>query len=57
MRRSISGYYETYDEAHKNIKKLIEMVYNKKRVHSSIEYVTPEEFEKSEGKVLSRKIS
>ena len=42
--------YETYDEAHKNIKKFIEVVYNKKRVHSSIGYVTPEEFEKSEGR-------
>lgn len=28
------------------------MVYNKKRVHSSIGYVTPEEFEKSEGRFL-----
>ena len=48
--------YETYDEAHKNIKKFLEVVYNKKRVHSSIGYVTPEEFEKSE-EVLSRIVS
>lgn len=40
--------YETFDEAHTNIKKFLEVVYNKKRVHSSIGYVTPEEFEKSE---------
>ena len=42
--------YETYDEAHKNIKKFLELVSNKKRIHSSIGYVTPEEFEKSEGR-------
>jgi transposase InsO family protein len=43
--------YESFDEAHKNIKKFLEVVYNKKRVHSSIGYVTPEEFEKSEGRL------
>ncbi len=48
--------YESFDEAHKNIKKFLEVVYNKKRVHSSIGYVTPEEFEKS-GEVLNRKVS
>ena len=42
--------YETYDEAHNNIKKFLEIVYNKKRIHSSIGYVTPEEFEQSEGR-------
>ncbi len=42
--------YETYDEAHRNIKKFLEVVYNKKRVHSSIGYVTPEEFKISEGR-------
>jgi putative transposase len=47
---------ETYDEAHKNIKKFLEVVYNKKRVHSSIGYVTPEDFEKSK-EVLNRKVS
>lgn len=39
--------YETFEEAHKNIKKFIELVYNKKRVHSSLGYITPEEFEMS----------
>ena len=34
------------DEAYKNIKKFLEIVYNKKRIHSSIGYNTPEEFEK-----------
>ncbi len=48
--------YESFDEAHKNIKKFLEVVYNKKRVHSSIGYVTPEEFEKS-GEVLNSKVS
>jgi transposase InsO family protein len=38
--------YETFEEALKNIKHFIEMVYNKKRLHSSIGYVPPEEFEK-----------
>jgi putative transposase len=38
--------YETFDEAYKNIKKFLEIVYNKKRIHSSIGYNTPEEFEK-----------
>jgi len=42
--------YETFDEAHENIKKFLEIVYNKKRIHSSIGYVTPEEFEHSEGR-------
>jgi len=40
--------YETFDVAHKNTKKFLEIVYNRKRVHSSLGYVTPEEFEKSE---------
>ncbi len=40
--------YETFDEAHRNIKKFLELVYNKKRVHSSLGYITPEEFEMSE---------
>ncbi|HUV81822.1 MAG TPA: integrase core domain-containing protein, partial [archaeon] len=48
--------YETYGEAHKNIKKFLEIVYNKKRVHSSIGYITPEEFEMLE-EVLSRNVS
>lgn len=38
--------YETFEEAYKNIKHFIELVYNKKRLHSSIGYVPPEEFEK-----------
>ena len=38
--------YESIDEARKNIKKFIGKVYNKKRLHSSIGYVPPDEFEK-----------
>ena len=38
--------YETFEDALKNIKHFIEVVYNKKRLHSSIGYVPPEEFEK-----------
>jgi transposase InsO family protein len=48
--------YETFDEAYKNIKKFLEDVYNKKRIHSSIGYNTPEEFEKLE-EDLNRKVS
>lgn len=38
--------YETFEEAYKNIKHFIELVYNKKRLHSSIGYVPPNEFER-----------
>lgn len=38
--------YETFEDALKNIKHFIDIVYNKKRLHSSIGYVTPEEFER-----------
>lgn len=38
--------YETFEEAYKNIKHFIELVYNKKRLHSSIGYVPPDEFER-----------
>ena len=38
--------YETFEQALRNIKHFIEVVYNKKRLHSSIGYVPPEEFER-----------
>ena len=38
--------YETFEDAYKNLKKFLEVVYNKKRLHSSIGYLTPDEFEK-----------
>nr|AQS34808.1 hypothetical protein [uncultured archaeon] len=37
--------YSTFDEAYNNIKQFIDIVYNKKRLHSSIGYMPPEEFE------------
>lgn len=37
--------YETFDVAYINIEKLIELAYNRKRVNSSLGYITPEEFE------------
>jgi len=40
--------YETYEQAHANIKQFIEEVYNAKRLHSSLGYVPPNEFEQEE---------
>ena len=37
--------YTTMEEAYDNIKEFIDEVYNNKRLHSSIGYVPPEEFE------------
>ena len=37
--------YESFEDAYKNIKHFIELVYNKKRIHSGLGYITPEEFE------------
>lgn len=37
--------YRTFDEAYVNIKQFIEEVYNSKRLHSSIGYMPPNEFE------------
>ena len=38
--------YETFNEAYQNIQQFIEDVYNQKRIHSSIGYKTPDEYEK-----------
>jgi len=37
--------YETYLDVIANVSHFIEEVYNKKRLHSSLGYVPPEEFE------------
>ena len=37
--------YQTFEEAHSNIGQFIEDVYNTKRLHSSLGYVPPMEFE------------
>jgi len=37
--------YESFGEAHANIREFIDLVYNGKRLHSSIGYVPPDEFE------------
>jgi putative transposase len=37
--------YESFWDAHANLKKFIEEVYNKKQLHSGIGYLPPEEFE------------
>jgi putative transposase len=37
--------YETFEDAFKNIWNFIEKVYNKKRLHSSLGYKSPEQFE------------
>jgi len=39
------GHYEDFDDVLENVPRFIEQTYNKKRIHSSIGYLTPEEFE------------
>jgi len=46
--------YKTFDEAYNNIKQFIEVVYNDKRLHSSIGYLPPVEFE---AKILNISLS
>jgi transposase InsO family protein len=41
--------YNTFKDAHENIRRFIEDVYNEKRMHSALGYRTPVEFEMEEG--------
>ena len=40
--------YKTIDDVYRNVKQFIEEVYNKKRLHSSIGYKPPLEFEQEQ---------
>lgn len=46
--------YETFDDALENIERFIEEVYNKKRLHSSIDYRSPDRFEQVDFKKPNR---
>jgi transposase InsO family protein len=38
-------HYQTFEEAQASLQTFLEDVYNAKRLHSSLEYVPPDEFE------------
>jgi putative transposase len=48
--------YETFGEARRNIEKFILEVYNRKRLHSALGYVSPEEFEENLMRQQSKKM-
>jgi len=43
--------YETFEEALANIENFIDLVYNQKRLHSSLGYLPPEEFEQKHSQI------
>jgi transposase InsO family protein len=45
--------YRDRDDAHASIKRFIEDVYNRKRLHSSLGYVSPEKFEEAAARRIS----
>jgi putative transposase len=49
--------YETYTEVLKRIPYFIEEVYNKKRLHSSLGHIPPEEFEDINNKNMKGNVS
>jgi len=49
--------YEIFDDAMENIERLIEDVYNAKRMHSSIGYISPIEYEIMKEKFTNRSFS
>lgn len=44
------GDYETYEDVVERLPRFIEAVYNKKRLHSSLGYMSPDDFEKNGGR-------
>lgn len=46
--------YETYLDVIENVPRFIEEVYNKKRLHSGLDYCPPEEYEENLTKEASR---
>jgi Integrase core domain len=45
--------YRDFNDAHRQLGRFLDDVYNRKRVHSSLGYLTPAEFEQQWGKVKS----
>ncbi|MHA1582723.1 MAG: IS3 family transposase [Candidatus Baldrarchaeia archaeon] len=48
--------YDSFEEALSNIGNFIEIIYHKKRIHSSLGYLPPEEFEAQTVEKQSQKV-